>query len=131
MSTEVASAAKVSSMLILYCVCGTLLTLANKLAIEAFHAPNTLLVLQNGMTIGLLLILTKSFPDKFGGKLPGLTMEITKAWLPLVLMFVGMLITSLVLLNFHGTFWHLNLNLRQAALMFVTAVTLIVIRNGL
>jgi GDP-mannose transporter len=97
--------------LIIYCISGTLLTLANKLAILAFPAPNTLLLFQNGSTVLLLLALTHIAPDRVGGPLPPLTLSAVNSWLPLTLLFVGMLGSSLL------------------ALQNVSSVTLIVFRN--
>jgi drug/metabolite transporter (DMT)-like permease len=97
--------------LIVYCISGTLLTLVNKLAILAFPAPNTLLLFQNGATVLLLLALTHIAPDRVGGPLPSLTLSAFKSWLPLTLLFVGMLGSSLL------------------ALQNVSSVTLIVFRN--
>jgi len=97
--------------LLVYCVAGTLLTLANKLAVAALPAPNALLIAQNGATVALLLALTRAAPGAFGGPLPPLTAAAVRAWLPLTLLFVGMLASSLL------------------ALQLVSAVTLIVFRN--
>jgi drug/metabolite transporter (DMT)-like permease len=97
--------------LIIYCISGTLLTLVNKLAILAFPAPNTLLLFQNGATVLLLLVITHIAPDRVGGPLPSLTLSAVHSWLPLTLLFVGMLGSSLL------------------ALQNVSSVTLIVFRN--
>ena len=97
--------------LLIYCVSCTLLTLANKLAVVAFPVPNLLLVFQNAVTVLLLLALTALIPGSVGGPLPPLTLEAVRTWLPLTLLFVGMLASSLL------------------ALQHVSAVTLIVIRN--
>lgn len=101
----------VSLALLIYCVAGTLLTLANKVAVVALPAPNVLLVIQNGVTVALLLGLTWAAPGSSGGPLPPLTLAAVRAWLPLTLLFVGMLASSLL------------------ALQLVSAVTLIVFRN--
>jgi GDP-mannose transporter len=97
--------------LCIYCVSGTLLTLFNKLAILAFPAPNSLLLFQNGATVLLLLLVTHITPDRFGGSLPLITFSVVRSWLPLTLLFVGMLGSSLL------------------ALQNVSSVTLIVFRN--
>ena len=105
------NALTVAAALAVYCVSGTLLTLANKLAVLALPAPHTLLVVQNGATVLLLLAATSAAPGAVGGALPPLTAEAVRAWLPLTLLFVGMLASSLL------------------ALQAVSAVTLIVVRN--
>lgn len=104
------SSFRVGITLSAYCISGTLLTLANKLAIVAFPVPNTLLVIQNGVTIVMLMGGSFLWPGMFQ-KMPVLTVQVVKAWLPLVLLFVAMLVSSL------------------QALMSVSAVTLIVMRN--
>ena len=101
----------VAAALALYCVSDTLLTLANKLAVVALPAPHALLAFQNGVTVLLLLLLTHVVPDRVGGALPLLTTAAVRTWLPLTLLFVGMLASSLL------------------ALLQVSAVTLIVFRN--
>jgi hypothetical protein len=101
----------VAAALAVYCASGTLLTLANKLAVGAFPAPHTLLLFQNGLTVLLLLALTTVAPARMGGALPPLSFAAVRTWLPLSLLFVGMLATSLL------------------ALQCVSAVTLIVVRN--
>jgi GDP-nucleotide sugar transporter len=106
-----ASAAQIAAALALYCFVGTALTLVNKRAIVSFPLPSALLVLQNGLTVALVKALTIAVPDRVGGALPPLSASILVDWLPLVLLFVGMLATSLL------------------ALLHVSAVTLIVTRN--
>ena len=93
--------------LLLYCISGSLLTLVNKLAIVAFPFPNMLLVLQNGATVILLVM---SFVHA-STVIPPLSMAILKVWIPVVLLFVTMLISSLF------------------ALVYVSVPTVIVIRN--
>lgn len=104
------SSFSIISAVTLYCVSGTLLTLVNKAAILVFHFPNLLLVIQNSITIVLLLAGSLLMPDTFG-VLPPLTTSVVTRWLPLTLMFVVMLVTSLL------------------ALRHVSAVTLVVMRN--
>ena len=55
-SADAAAYSFASTALVLaaYCVSGTLLTLANKIAISAFPQPNMLLFIQNGVTLLLL-----------------------------------------------------------------------------
>ena len=96
--------------LLLYCVSGSLLTLVNKLAIIAFPFTNILLILQNGVAVILLLIHFHFFPLE-SESLPPLNMNILKIWIPVVLLFVTMLTSSLF------------------ALFYVSVPTLIVIRN--
>ena len=94
-------------ILLLYCISGSLLTLVNKLAIVAFPFPNMLLVLQNGVTVILLIM---SFVHA-STVIPPLSIAILKVWIPVVLLFVTMLISSLF------------------ALVYVSVPTVIVIRN--
>lgn len=101
----------VAVALFVYCVSGTLLTLVNKLAVGAFPAPHSLLLFQNGLTVLLLLALTSAAPERLGGRLPPLTCAAVRTWLPLSLLFVVMLATSLL------------------ALQSLSAITLIVMRN--
>ena len=108
---RVVSTPSIAGALFVYCASGTLLTLANKLAVLALPAPHALLVFQNGVTVLLLLALTHAVPEHVGGPLPPLTWHALRTWLPLTLLFVGMLATSLL------------------ALLQVSAVTLIVFRN--
>ena len=100
----------VAAALAVFCASGTLLTLANKVAVGALPAPHSLLVLQNGATVALLLALSHAAPARFGA-LPPLTAAAVRTWLPLTLLFVAMLASSLL------------------ALQSVSAVTLIVVRN--
>ena len=93
--------------LLLYCISGSLLTLVNKLAIVAFPFPNMLLVLQNGVAVILLVM---SFVQT-STVIPPLSTAIVKVWIPVVLLFVTMLISSLL------------------ALVYVSVPTVIVIRN--
>ena len=104
------SQATIAMTLLVYCLSGTLLTLVNKLAIKAYPFPNTLLVVQNGLTVVLLLIGSYVHAKVFGA-MPALTVSVVQSWLPLVFLFVVMLLSSL------------------QALMFVSATTLIVMRN--
>ena len=93
--------------LLLYCISGSLLTLVNKLAIVAFPFPNMLLILQNGVTV-ILLMISFVYASK---AIPALSIPILKVWIPVVLLFVSMLISSLL------------------ALVYVSVPTVIVIRN--
>ena len=101
---------KVALTLLLYCVSGTLLTLVNKLAIIVFPYTNMLLVLQNSVAVLLLLMHFYFFPLE-SQSLPALNIDILKIWIPVVLLFVTMLTSSLF------------------ALLYVSVPTLIVIRN--
>lgn len=101
---------KIVLTLLLYCVSGTLLTLVNKLAIVAFPFTNILLVLQNGATV-LLLLIHFYFSPPISETWPTLSLDIFKIWIPVVLLFVTMLTSSLF------------------ALLYVSVPTLIVIRN--
>ncbi|CAF3632735.1 unnamed protein product [Rotaria socialis] len=101
---------KTIASLILYCVSGTLLTLVNKLIVVIFPYVNVLLVLQNGIAVILLVFFSQGFRHTFES-LPELNVNIVKLWMPLVLLFVMMLTSSLF------------------ALMYVTVPTFIVMRN--
>ena len=104
------NSAKVTLVLMIYCISGTLLTLVNKFAVNIFPYANTLLVLQNGMGV-LLLLLTSQFCRSTLGTLPPLNLTVLQLWMPLVLLFVMMLISSLL------------------TLMYVSVPTVIVMRN--
>jgi drug/metabolite transporter (DMT)-like permease len=108
---EEISAIRTLSALVVYCLSGTLLTLVNKVAISEFPLPVVLLVVQNGVTVILLYLLTIFFPAYSAGKLQPLTVTLLCQWIPLVLLFIGMLLSSLF------------------ALQNTSAVTLIVLRN--
>jgi hypothetical protein len=97
------------SALVLYCLTGTSLTILNKWAITALPAPNVLLLFQNGLTVLLVLVLSKIVPNRV--IIPPLTFSVAKAWFPAVLLFVGTLEASLL------------------ALLYESATTLIVSRN--
>lgn len=84
-------------VLIIYCVSGTLLLLVNKILIYQFSCPNTLLAFQNTLIIMCLILSSHIFPQKVGS-IPSLKMHIIKWWLPLVLCFVVVLISSLICL---------------------------------
>ncbi|CAF1472050.1 unnamed protein product [Adineta steineri] len=96
--------------LLLYCISGSLLTILNKLAIVAFPFINLLLVLQNGVTVILLLVNFYFYPLT-SERLPPLNFTVLKIWTPVVLLFVTMLTSSLF------------------ALKYVSVPTVIVIRN--
>jgi len=104
------SQAVIAMTLLVYCVSGTLLTLVNKLAIKAVPYPNALLIIQNGVTVALLLLGSKVMPAMFQA-MPAINLTVIKTWGPLVLLFIIMLLSSL------------------QALIYVSAVTLIVMRN--
>jgi drug/metabolite transporter (DMT)-like permease len=108
--TNSINSAKTTLVLILYCASGTLLTLVNKLAVMAFPFTNVLLVLQNGMAV-VLLLLASQFCRRTFGSLPSLSLTILQLWIPLVLLFVMMLVSSLL------------------ALMYVSVPTVIVMRH--
>ena len=104
------SPAAIAVTLILYCISGTLLTLANKLAIVAYPYANVLLIIQNGVTVILLLAGSIFFPKIFQ-TMPSINFQVFRTWFPLVVLFVTMLVSSLM------------------ALKDVSAVALIVMRN--
>jgi hypothetical protein len=93
-----------------YCASGTLLTLVNKLAMTLFPFPNAVVTLQNATTIAMLLIGSSMSPSIFG-RMPVLSRKTLMMWAPLVIAFVAVLVSSML------------------ALLRVSAVTLIVIRN--
>ncbi|CAF4299524.1 unnamed protein product, partial [Adineta steineri] len=96
--------------LLLYCISGSLLTILNKLAIVEFPFINLLLVLQNGVTV-ILLLVNFYFCPLTSERLPPLNFTVLKIWTPVVLLFVTMLTSSLF------------------ALKYVSVPTVIVIRN--
>ena len=64
-SATVDAAASTALVLVAYCVSGTALTLANKIAISAFPHPNMLLFIQNGVTLLLLWSGMRVWPSTF------------------------------------------------------------------
>ena len=80
------------------------------MAIVSFPHPNLLLLGQNGVTLLLLMLGMKVAPSTFATP-PPVNAQVAGRWLPLVCLFVCMLTSSLL------------------ALKYVTAVTLIVLRN--
>jgi GDP-mannose transporter len=75
-----------------FCVTSASMTLLNKAALSAFHftAPTTLLCFQ--CTVTLLLVLV-AFSLGFG-KMPPLTGRLLLLWLPVNILFVGMVWVS-------------------------------------
>jgi GDP-mannose transporter len=98
---------KTSLTALTFCVSGSALTIFNKLAMKAFPAPNFVLLLQNVVT--LMLLAVGAFI--FSYELYAFKKTIMVKWLPLVMLFYGMLASSML------------------ALESVTATTLIVQRN--
>jgi drug/metabolite transporter (DMT)-like permease len=101
---------KTIPLLLVYCVSGTLLTLVNKFAIIAFPYSNMLLVMQNSVAVILLIVISHLFPHTFRPT-PSVNMTILKLWMPVVLLFVAMLTSSLL------------------SLLYVSVPTVIVMRN--
>lgn len=99
-----------AAIIAVYCVCGTAMTLVNKVTVSQFSFPNALIAIQNVMAVVVLLSGSIAMPSTFG-RMPRLTAQTLREWVPIVFLFVGILLSSLM------------------ALMKVTAVTLIVIRN--
>eukprot|EP01116_Phalansterium_solitarium_P001152 TRINITY_DN1092_c0_g1_i1.p1 TRINITY_DN1092_c0_g1~~TRINITY_DN1092_c0_g1_i1.p1 ORF type:complete len:384 (-),score=46.79 TRINITY_DN1092_c0_g1_i1:62-1108(-) len=93
-----------------YCASGMTLTIVNKLAIENFNYPNLLLVMQNSVTVALVLFL--NLIPQFRGQVNPLKGDIVKKWIYAVFLFMAMLLSSLM------------------SLRYVTVVTLTVIRNA-
>lgn len=96
--------------LAVYCVSGTLLTLVNKVAIARFPATCSLILAQNGITVALLAATSAAAPGRVGA-LPAITAAAVRKWLPLTLLFVAMLFSSL------------------EALKHISATTFVVLRN--
>ena len=86
-------------ILLLYCFSGTLLTLLNKLAVIVFPYPNTLLLLQNGTAV-IFFVLGSYICRETLCLIPSLNMKIMRLWIPAVLCFVLMLISSLFALRY-------------------------------
>lgn len=105
-----ASGLGIAAIVLAYCLSGTALTLVNKVVIGAFPYPNTLIAIQNAIAVSIILTGSATVPTVFG-KLPPLNGQTLKDWGPIVVLFVGILLSSLL------------------SLMKVSAVTLIVIRN--
>jgi hypothetical protein len=104
----------VLASLAVYCAVGASLTLVNKLAIDEFPTPNTLLAFQNGFTVALVMFFNKvlaQFSTQDTEAIPPVTSEVIQTWFPAVLLFVGALEASLL------------------ALLYESATTLIVSRN--
>jgi GDP-mannose transporter len=95
---------------VIYSVSGTLLTLVNKIAIRIFPQACLLIIIQNGMTI-VLLLLTMTFYSHAFGSVPEFSSTLMVRWAPLSCLFVTMLVSSLL------------------ALMHISAVSLVVLRN--
>ena len=102
--------ARLVAVIVFYCASGTFLTLVNKLAMAQFPFPNFVITLQNAATIAMLLAGSGMSPVIFG-RMPALSRETLTMWAPLATAFVIMLVSSML------------------ALLKVSAVTLIVIRN--
>ena len=109
-SARVPTVARLLSVIVFYCASGTFLTLVNKLAMAQFPFPNFVITLQNAATIAMLLAGSGMSPVIFG-RMPALSRETLTMWAPLATAFVIMLVSSML------------------ALLKVSAVTLIVIRN--
>ena len=109
-TTTAPSFPRLVSVIFFYCASGTLLTLVNKLAMAQFPFPNFVITLQNAATIAMLLAGSSMSPAIFG-RMPALSRETLTMWAPLATAFVIMLVSSML------------------ALLKVSAVTLIVIRN--
>lgn len=84
-----------------FCVTSAAMTLLNKAALSTFHftAPTTLLCFQ--CTVTLLLVFL-AFALGFG-KMPPISTRLLLLWLPVNVMFVGMVWVSVVLTAFPNT----------------------------
>jgi GDP-mannose transporter len=94
----------------IYSVSGTLLTLINKLAIQMFPYACLLILIQNAMTI-ILLLSTPLLCTSTFGKLTSPNLATLVRWAPLSCLFVVMLLSSML------------------ALKYISAVSLVVLRN--
>ena len=99
--------AAISCVSLVFCASGSALTVLNKLMMEFLPAPNFVLLLQNCGTLALLVTGRHAVPFS----IDSMTREKVVKWMPLVLLFYGMLASSML------------------ALKSVTATTLIVQRN--
>jgi hypothetical protein len=99
--------AAIASVSLIFCLSGSALTIINKMLMTFLPAPNFVLFLQNCGTLGLLLAGRHAVPFS----IDNMTREKVVKWMPLVLLFYGMLVSSMF------------------ALKSVTATTLIVQRN--
>jgi hypothetical protein len=95
-----------------FCFLGMGLTFINKLCVLEFPYPNTLLVIQCVVAVVLLLVAERIPALKGDIKVDPLKLNIVIRWIPLVILFIGLLASSLF------------------ALKYVTVSTLVVIRNG-
>lgn len=86
------------------------MTLVNKVAVETVPYPMAVLVIQNAMAVFMLECGAKLAPNAIG-QTPKFDCRIVKRWLPLVVLFLTMLVSS------------------PCARMHVSAVTLVVLRN--
>lgn len=109
-ASRVPSFVRLGPVIVFYCASGTFLTLVNKLAMAQFPFPNAVITLQNAATIAMLLTGSVAAPATFG-RMPPLSRETLTMWAPLAIAFVVVLVSSML------------------ALLKVSAVTLIVIRN--
>lgn len=95
---------------VVYSISGVLLTLLNKVAIKLFPYACLLLVIQNILTV-LLLLAGSTFFRNALDRLPAITWATARQWAPLSCLFVAVLVSSLL------------------ALKDISAVTLVVLRN--
>jgi len=94
----------------LFCLFGMGQTFVNKLCMASFPYANTLLVIQCSTTV-LFVLIAEKIPS-LNIKVDPLRKNAVIAWIPLVILFIGLLATSLF------------------ALKYVTVSTLVVIRNA-
>ncbi len=112
--------------LILYCTSGTLLTLINKFAVVIFPYTNMLLVLQNSIAV-LLFVVASQFCRQALGSLPSLSLTVLQLWMPLVLLFVMMLTSSLLALAYVSV--PTVIVMRNLTTLFVAILDYILLRN--
>ena len=108
--TDGSNSKTIAFIVLVYCMSGTSLALANKLAIVAFPYANILVALQNGMIVIILGAGSHSFRPTLD-PLPALSMDMIQLWILSVVSFVAMLSSNLL------------------ALFYVSLPTLIVMRN--
>jgi GDP-mannose transporter len=106
---DVSSTTKLT-VIITYAIAGTALTLVNKLCMIYWPFPNLLLGFQLACTVAFIAV-HKSMTNN-ALNVDGLSLELARIWAPLVLLFFGMLVSSL------------------SALGAVSVATLIVVRNA-
>ena len=94
---ELAATSRVAGAIV-YSLSGILLTLVNKVAIRLFSCTCLLVIMQNAMTVLLLLAGSSCFRATLGS-LPLITCAVVRRWAPLSGLFVAILVSSLLALK--------------------------------